>query len=430
MIQNETINPVIEVRELRKIFRLYPDLVRSRIKQHVFFWKKYYREKVALDEVNLSIGKGEIVGVIGPNGAGKSTLLKIIAGISTPTSGKVVVRGRVVAVLALGLGFHPRLSGLENIELAGMMLGMTRQEIREKRDWIIDFAELRDYISQPMSAYSTGMRARLSFAVAACQEPEILIIDEALATGDVRFVQKCIARIQEITHSGTTALFVSHSISSIKRLTNRCILVDGGRIVDDGETGKVADRYYQAMLKSEVVETTSHYNRVVGDDFVGTGEVKLLRADIRDASGRSSRAIKPGDRITLMLEIEASRNYTDVGVAIACWRNDGINVTTMGYTSGGVLSDEFKFKNIMVNLDSGTSTVFVTIRNFLLAPGDYHLSISIFDEKTFSGSINNQQFYFNPRIIEFGIRMLGNPNRGLIYYQPATITQGAWSDAV
>ena len=430
MIETKIINPVIEVRELRKTFRLYPDLVRSRVKQYVFFWKKYYREKVALDGINLCISKGEIVGVIGPNGAGKSTLLKIIAGISMPTSGVVEVRGRVVAVLALGLGFHPRLSGLENIELAGMMLGMTRQEIRKRRDWIIDFADLRDYISQPMSAYSTGMRARLSFAVAACQEPEILIIDEALATGDVRFVQKCIGRIQEITQSGTTALFVSHSISSIKRLTNRCIIIDGGQIVDDGETGKVADRYYQAMLKSEVLETTTHYRGLAGSDFVGTGEVKLLRADIRDASGRSRQAINAGEQITLMLELEANREYTDVGVAVACWRNDGINVTTMGHTSGGVLSDEFKFENVTVDLVLGTSTLFVTIKNFLLAPGDYHLSLSIFDEKTFTGSINNQQFYFNPRIIAFGIRMLGNPNRGLIYYQPATITQGVWSDAV
>lgn len=430
MIQKKTTNPVIEVRGLRKIFRLYPDLVRSRIKQYVFFWKKFYREKIALDEINLSIGKGEIVGVIGPNGAGKSTLLKIIAGISMPTSGTVEVRGRVVTVLALGLGFHPRLSGLENIELAGMMLGMTRQEIRERRDWIIDFAELRDYISQPMNAYSTGMRARLSFAVAACQEPEILIIDEALATGDVRFVQKCIGRIQEITQSGTTALFVSHSISSIKRLTNRCILIDGGRIVDDGDTGKVADRYYQAMLRSEILETTENYGNLADANFVGTGEVRLLRADIRDTHGRSRQIINAGEQLTIMLELEASRDYADVGVTVACWRNDGVNVTTMGYTAGGVLSDEFKFENVTVDLVSGTSTLFVKIKNFLLAPGDYHLSISIFDEKTFSGSINNQQFYFNPRIIEFGIRMLGNPNRGLIYYQPAIITQGVWSDAV
>ena len=222
--------PAIEIAGLRKVFRLYPNLVTSRIKQNLLFWNTYYREKVALDDINLLLEKGEVVGVIGPNGAGKSTLLKIIAGISFPTRGEVKVNGRVIAVLALGLGFHPRLTGLENISLAGMMLGMSREEVRRKRDWIIDFSELGQYVESPMTAYSTGMRARLSFAVAACQEPEILIVDEALATGDVRFVQKCINRIREITQSGTTALFVSHNIWSIKRLTSRCILSTAGRL--------------------------------------------------------------------------------------------------------------------------------------------------------------------------------------------------------
>lgn len=422
--------PVIEIKDLHKTFRLYPDLACSRIKQQIFIWKKYYQEKAALDGINLSIYKGEVVGVIGPNGAGKSTLLKIIAGISYPTRGQVWVRGRVVAVLALGLGFHPRLSGLENIELAGMMLGMTREDIRRKRDWIIDFAELREYISQPINAYSTGMRARLSFAVAACQEPEILIIDEALATGDIRFVQKCIGRIQEITQSGATALFVSHSIWSIKRLTNRCILVDGGRIVDDGATGTVADRYYQIMLKNEVLEPKHDHRNGFSAEFVGTGEVRLQQVDLRDGSGRSQQLVNTGESVTLMFELVSQQNFNKVGMIVSCWRNDGINVTTMGYTAGGVLSDQFEFKNNTFDLPAGVSTVFVKISHLLLAPGDYYLSLSIFDEVTFSGSTSNQQYYFNPRIMEFGVRMLGNPNRGLVYYQAATITQGIWNDAI
>ena len=422
--------PVIEIKDLHKTFRLYPDLVSSRVKQHIFFWKKYYREKAALDGINLSINKGEVVGVIGPNGAGKSTLLKIIAGISHPTRGKVNVRGRVVAVLALGLGFHPRLSGLENIELAGMMLGMSREDIRRRRDWIIDFAELREYITQPMNAYSTGMRARLSFAVAACQEPEIIIIDEALATGDIRFVQKCIGRIQEITQSGSTALFVSHSIWSIKRLTTRCILVDGGRIVDDGDTSAVADRYYELMLKNEVLEPRRDHGNVSTEEFVGTGEVRLQRVDLRDSFGRSIQIVNAGEPVSLMLELVSQRNYGNVGLIVTCWRNDGINVTTMGYTAGGVLSEQFEFKNIPLELPAGISTVFVKVPHLLLAPGDYYFSLAIFDELAFSGTTSNQQYYFKPKIMEFGVRMLGNPNRGLVYYQPATIYQGVWSDAV
>jgi ABC-type polysaccharide/polyol phosphate transport system ATPase subunit len=414
--------PAIEVQDLYKTFRLYPDLVNSRLKQHVFFWKKYYREKVALDGINLRIGKGEVVGVLGPNGAGKSTLLKIIAGISFPTRGQVRVDGRAVAVLALGLGFHPRLSGLANIELAGMMLGMTRQEIRRKRDWIIDFSELTEYISQPMSAYSSGMRARLSFAVAACQEPEILIIDEALATGDIRFVQKCIGRIQEITRSGATALFVSHSIWSIKRLTRRCILLSGGRVMDDGETAVVADRYYELMLQYEVFEPSTSV--LDPAEFVGTGEVRLRRAELRDASGRSTRIVAPGDPVTLALEVASQRDFSNVGMMVKCWRNDGINVMTMGYMTGGVLSEKYEFQNTTLRLPAGTSAVSFRLAKLLLAPGDYYMSLSIFDEPTFSGSTSNQQYYFKQQVIEFGVRMLGNPNRGLIYYQPASISLG------
>lgn len=420
--------PVIEIKDLHKTFRLYPDLVRSRLKQHIFVWNKYYREKAALDGINLTINKGEVVGVIGPNGAGKSTLLKIIAGISYPTRGQVSVKGSVVAVLALGLGFHPRLSGLENIELAGMMLGMTREDIRRRRDWIIDFAELSEYISQPMNAYSSGMRARLSFAVAACQEPDILIIDEALATGDIRFVQKCTGRIQEITQTGTTALFVSHSIWSIKRLTSRCILVDGGRIVDDGDTAEVADRYYELMLKNEVLEP--RHDNVSTEEFVGTGEVRMQRVDLRDASGLRQQIVNPGEPVTLMLELASQRDFGNVGLAVKCWRNDGIHVTTMGSTAGGVLSEQFEFDNVSLKLAAGVSTVFIKMPHLLLAPGDYYLSLAIFDEMTFSGFTSNQQYYFKPQIIEFGVRMLGNQNRGLVYYQPATITQGVWNDAI
>lgn len=420
--------PVIEIKDLHKIFRLYPDLVRSRLKQHIFVWKKYYQEKAALDGINLTINKGEIVGVIGPNGAGKSTLLKIIAGISYPTHGQIRVKGRVVAVLALGLGFHPRLSGLENIELAGMMLGMTREEIRRRRDWIIEFAELSEYISQPMNAYSSGMRARLSFAVAACQEPDILIIDEALATGDIRFVQKCIGRIHEITQSGTTALFVSHNIWSIKRLTTRCILIAGGKIVDDGYTGAVADRYYEVMLKNEVLEPK--HDNTSAEEFVGTGEVRLQRVDLRDASGRSQQIINAGQPVTLMLELVSELDFENVSLIATCWRDDGINVTTMGSTAGGVLSEQFEFNNVSLRLPAGVNTIFVNVSHLLLAPGDYYLSFAIYDELTFSGFTSNQQYYFKPRIMEFGVRMPGNLNRGLVYYQPATITLGAWNDAI
>ncbi|KQW22307.1 hypothetical protein ASC80_02625 [Afipia sp. Root123D2] len=419
--------PAIEIAGLRKVFRLYPDLVSSRIKQGLLFWNTYYREKVALDDINLRLEKGEVVGVIGPNGAGKTTLLKIIAGISHPTEGRVKVDGRVVAVLALGLGFHPRLTGLQNIDLAGMMLGMSREEIRRKRDWIIDFAGLERYIEHPLTSYSTGMRARLSFAVAACQDPEILIVDEALATGDVRFVQKCIDRIHEITKSGTTALFVSHNIWSIKRLTNRCILINDGKVADDGETSRVADRYYEFMLKNEV---GAYLPENADNGFVGTGEVKLTRVDFRDPSGRSARIVSSGESGSLWLELESRDLPRNVALSVAFKRGDGISATTIAGLAGGTLNERHEFVHTSFELKPGLSTVKFSLDPLLLAPGDYTVDLHLFDPATHSGFTSDQQYFFKTNILELGVRRLGNPNRSVVYYQPAAATLSNWSDAV
>jgi len=420
--------PAIEIANLRKVFRLYPDLVGSRIKQSLLFWNTYYREKVALDDVNLRLEKGEVVGVIGPNGAGKSTLLKIIAGISYPTGGRVKVNGRVIAVLALGLGFHPRLTGLQNIDLAGMMLGMSREEIRRKRDWIIEFSELGRYVESPITSYSTGMRARLSFAVAACQDPEILIVDEALATGDVRFVQKCINRIHEITRSGTTALFVSHNIWSIKRLTKRCILIGEGKIADDGDTSRVTDRYYELMLKSEVAE--SNFDEQVEGSFVGTGEVQLKRIDLRDAAGKSTRMISSAEAGSLWFELDAGSVPKKVGLRVIVHRDDGVVATIIAGLAGGTLNEEHQFVQPTFELNSGLSTIKFELSHVLLAPGNYSIDLHVFDPAEHSGFTSSQQYFFKTRIVEFGVRRLGNPNRGPVYYQPASAMLTSWSPAV
>jgi lipopolysaccharide transport system ATP-binding protein len=408
--------PAIDISGLDKEFRLYPDLVKSRLKQALLPWKRYYKPKLALSGVELRVQRGEVVGVIGPNGAGKTTLLKIIAGISYPTRGRVNVNGRVIAVLALGLGFHSRLTGLENLQLAGMMLGMSRDEVRRKRDWIVDFAELGDYISRPISTYSSGMRARLSFAVAACQEPEILIIDEALATGDVRFVQKCINRIHEVTRSGTTALFVSHNIWSIRKLTERSILLDGGRIVDDGGTGRVCDRYYEVMLRNEVFESARDSP---ADQFVGTGAVRVQRAHLEDASGSASSVLNAGDPAALVLELHADRDLRGVVLSAVFWRDDGIIVTAVGSMAGGALDEKLRFSQEKLEVRAGASTVRIEFSPLMLAPGDYSIEVHLFDAESHSGLTSNQQYYFKPRLLEFAVRRLTNLNRSIVYYQPA-----------
>lgn len=414
---------MIELEAVEKTFRLYPDLVTSRIKQYTLFWNKYYREKRALDDINLRIDRGEVVGVIGPNGAGKTTLLKIIAGISRPTGGVVRTRGSVVAVLALGLGFHPRLTGLQNLELAGMMLGMSRAEIRARKDWIIEFSELGDYINYPLTSYSTGMRARLSFSVAACQEPDILIIDEALATGDIHFVQKCIDRIQEITKSGTTALFVSHNIWSIKRLTRRCILIDGGKVVDDGDTGPVSDQYYESMLKQEIlVRRGSGLTDLA--DYVGTGEVVLKNATLLNADAKPTDTVNVGGAAQFVFDFEGEGDRDDISVAAYITRNDGVQVTVLGSLAGGVVDQSGKFYDSSFSLRAGKGNIRFVLDPVLLAPGDYSIDMHIFNAKEHSGYTSPTQFYFKPRVLEFGVRRLGNPNRSIVFYQPADMIDG------
>jgi ABC-type polysaccharide/polyol phosphate transport system ATPase subunit len=411
--------PAIVISNLTKSFRLYPDPIKSRIFQAIFFWKIFYKKKIALSKINLTIKRGEIVGILGPNGAGKTTLLKIIANISRPTSGEVITNGRIVCVLALGLGFHPRLTGLENIRLAGMMLGISKKDIESKIDWIINFAEIGDYINYPLTSYSTGMRARLSFAIAACQNPEILIIDEALATGDMYFVQKCISRIQEITASGTTALFVSHNIWSIKRLTNRCILVENGQITADGETTRVADAYYEAILKNEVTRGVSSIADL--NSFVGTGEAVVINIATINCENISSQNLTSGKFAKITLEIFASKYLQSVGISIQIMRSDGVFITAISALSGGTLNSEFDFIEPSFTLGKGASKFEFCFKPLLLAPGDYSIDIHLMNMDEYDGYTSNQQYYFKPRILEFNVTRIGNPNRSIAYYQPYSL---------
>lgn len=420
--------PAILIENLSKTFRLHEDQVGGGLARLVFPRKQKYREKTALRNVDLRIDKGEIVGVLGPNGAGKTTLLKIIAGISHPTSGTIQVHGRVVAVLALGLGFHQRLTALENIDLAGMMLGMSRTEVRQKRDWIIEFAELGNFASNPISTYSTGMRARLSFAVAACQEPEILIIDEALATGDIRFVQKCINRIHEITKSGTTALFVSHNVWSIKRLTSRSILINDGMIVDDGETSRVADRYYEYMLKTGPQGSYSRDGSQMAD-FVGTGEAKLVRADLRNKSGQSTTTLISGEGAFLFLELEKLKETGRVSVAVMVNREDGILATSLAGLAGGTLNNKNEFVESIFELQPGYKTIKFDIERLLLSPGAYSIDVHLFDANSYSGFTSNQQFYFKTRVLEFLVESSGTLGMPAVYFQPSSFEISTWTQA-
>src|SRR5580698_5157905 len=204
----------------------------------------------ALRNVSFDVQQGEVIGLIGRNGAGKTTLLKILSRITSPTEGCAEIHGRVGSLLEVGTGFHPELTGRENIFLSGAIMGMSKQEITRKFDEIVAFAEVERFLDTPLKHYSTGMQMRLAFAVAAHLEPEILLVDEVLAVGDIEFQKKCLGKMSEVSRGGRTILFVSHQMGQMRRLCERVIWIDGGQIRDEGPTGKVIAAYESASLSS------------------------------------------------------------------------------------------------------------------------------------------------------------------------------------
>lgn len=238
----------IEIKQLSKVYRLY-NRPRDRLKEALLpFGKRYSKDFYALRDINLSIRKGETVGFIGRNGAGKSTLLKIITGVLTPTGGTIEVHGRIASLLELGAGFNPEMTGVENIYMNGVIMGLTREQMDGKVDDIIAFADIGDFIHQPVKMYSSGMFARLAFAVNAFVEPDILIVDEALSVGDAFFQAKCIHKMRGLLDSGVTVLFVSHDWGAVKSLCQRGVLLNQGQILLDGTADEAVERYRVLQL--------------------------------------------------------------------------------------------------------------------------------------------------------------------------------------
>ncbi len=241
----------------------------------------------AIRDISFEVKRGEVVGIIGRNGAGKSTLLKILSRITKPTNGTATLRGRVASLLEVGTGFHPELTGRENVYLNGTMIGMTRAEIKSKFDAIVQFAGVDDFIDTPVKRYSTGMNVRLGFAVAAHLEPEILIIDEVLAVGDAQFQQRCLGKLQNVARSGRTVLFVSHNMTAVQNLCSLAFMIDAGKLRIEGESGEVIQQYlanYEEQLGRKCSERT---------DRGGDGSVRVCDISVRSNEGEVIRGTDP-----------------------------------------------------------------------------------------------------------------------------------------
>jgi lipopolysaccharide transport system ATP-binding protein len=279
----------------------------------------------ALRNVSFDLGQGEVIGLIGRNGAGKSTLLRILSRITEPTSGYADVRGRVGSLLEVGTGFHPELTGRENVFLNGATLGMSRKEIARKFDEIVEFAGVSRFIDTPVKRYSTGMYVRLAFAVAAHLEPEILLVDEVLAVGDAEFQRKCLGKLEDVTQQGRTIVFVSHNMSAIRGLCKRALFIDRGEIVFDGPTEQTVAKYLQqAVANDAVVGGEELERRMQGlvrrdDPLIRCREIALL-----DESGRPTREFKSDREIQLSVVFECLQEVTELQLVVQVTDSDNL----------------------------------------------------------------------------------------------------------
>lgn len=309
--------------QITKMYKLYQK-PSDRIREAFGLTKnKLYKENYALKGIDLSIQQGETVGIIGTNGSGKSTILKIITGVLNPTSGKLIVNGRISALLELGAGFNMEYNGIENIYLNGTMMGFSEKEIDAKLQDILDFADIGDYVYQPCKTYSSGMFVRLAFAVAINIEPEILIVDEALSVGDVFFQAKCYHKFEEFKKMGKTILFVSHDLGSIAKYCDRVILLNKGTLLGEGKPKEMIDAYKQVLVGQ--YQSTDRDDSLLDDEEVNKAAAKVLGVNekaleygtkdgeivefyITDQKGRKTQAIVKGEEFTLYMKVRFHKN--------------------------------------------------------------------------------------------------------------------------
>lgn len=255
----------------------------------------------AIKDVSFKVMPGEVIGIIGRNGAGKSTLLKILSQITPPTKGEIILRGRVASLLEVGTGFHPELTGKENIYLNGALLGMKRAEIKKKFDEIVEFAEISKFLDTPVKHYSSGMYTRLAFAVAAHLEPEILMVDEVLAVGDTAFQQKCLGKMSEVSKQGRTVIFVSHNMGAIKNLCSRCLFLDQGKLTLDGKTSSVISRYLENCGDNQTINLQNRTDRQ------GDGALRFTSFHC-ELNGSLSNSLISGESVSFILGYQNSSN--------------------------------------------------------------------------------------------------------------------------
>jgi ABC-type polysaccharide/polyol phosphate transport system ATPase subunit len=418
--------PAIELVHCSKVYRKYAGRQFATLKS-ALLQRSILRELrpsetfAALQDVSFSVSSGSTYGVIGRNGSGKSTALKLVAGITKPTSGSVHVTGRISALIELGAGFHPEISGRENVFINGIMLGLTKREIQARFDDIVDFAEMREFIDAPVKTYSSGMYMRLGFAVAIHVNPDVLLVDEVLAVGDEGFTHKCLDKFAEFRRRGKTILLVTHSLNLVERFCDQALWLDGGEVRAHGDPRRVVDAYLTAVERSEeaLLATTAAKAvqsntgepaataasdqaaaTVVSDDNApmdmfraaegrwGSRQVEITEVTLADANGRATFIFHSGDPATIRLQVRAHHDVEDFVFGVGLFNADGVccygtNTDAEEMTPERLSGDaEVLFHFDALDLVEGTYKIDVAVHKRDGVPYDYHRLLYTFRVKS------------------------------------------------
>ncbi|PWX72685.1 polysaccharide ABC transporter ATP-binding protein [Clostridium perfringens] len=382
----------IRVKELTKKYKLYQK--RSERLANAFGKEKNIKEFYALKGVSFEISKGECVGIIGHNGAGKSTLLKLLTGVAFPTSGEIEINGRLASMLELGSGFNPELTGMENIYFNGSLNGLTKEEIDGKLKDILEFADIGNFIEQPVKNYSSGMFARLAFAVAINVDPDILIVDEILSVGDVGFQVKCMEKFNEFKKKGKTILYVSHGLGTVKKFCDRAIWLQKGEVVDDGNSVIVVERYYNLNFNPANIEQLKDHK----SDIINSIAVKS-----------NTKNVEYLEKLDLEVEYDLiSNDLKDPNIVLEFRKTDYEPGTTRGndqFVCG--INSKDNIKNIPFNL--GVNKLKVSLNKVNLVAGVYYIDFVLRDgEEEVYRKINGYSFTLNDKYRGEGFLILGH----------------------
>lgn len=382
----------IRVKDLTKKYKLYQK--RSERLANAFGKEKNIKEFYALKGVSFEISNGECVGIIGHNGAGKSTLLKLLTGVAFPTSGEIEINGRLASMLELGSGFNPELTGMENIYFNGSLNGLTKEEIDGKLKDILEFADIGNFIEQPVKNYSSGMFARLAFAVAINVDPDILIVDEILSVGDVGFQVKCMEKFNEFKKKGKTILYVSHGLGTVKKFCDRAIWLQKGEVVDDGNSVIVVERYYNLNFNPANIEQLKDHK----SDIINSIVVKS-----------NTKNVEYLEKLDLEVEYDLiSNDLKDPNIVLEFRKTDYEPGTTRGndqFVCG--INSKDNIKNIPFNL--GVNKLKVSLNKVNLVAGVYYIDFVLRDgEEEVYRKINGYSFTLNDKYRGEGFLILGH----------------------